>query len=239
MQYIMMPLDAHYDSGFGAIAESFRDAALALKKAVPNPAFFDHLPQSYLFRHATELFLKSEIVILHRKLKLAYGTEPYKGEPMVLAQGEWKPIHRVHSIGILYEYWKSLINPRLDALKEMTKYKADWTIIDGADDWVKTIEGVDPRSTYSRYPSVRDPREDQAKSSFRAATAEELFPENAPEDRRIMALIIENDDHEFIKGYVNERGVEPDQAYMDALEAMCDMLHAYHAMMRFELTAGF
>ena len=104
MQYIMMPLDAHYDSGFGAIAESFRDAALALKKAVPNPAFFDHLPQSYLFRHATELFLKSEIVILHRKLKLAYGTEPYKGEPMVLAQGEWKPIHRVHSIGILYEY---------------------------------------------------------------------------------------------------------------------------------------
>jgi hypothetical protein len=152
MQYIMLPLDVHYDSGFGAIAESFRDAALALKNAVPKPAFFDHLPQSYLFRHATELFLKSEIVIPHRKLKLDYRTEPCKGAPMVLAQGEWKPIHRVHSIGALYDYWKSLINPRLGELNEMTKYKADWTIIDGADEWVKTIEGVDPRSTIRATP---------------------------------------------------------------------------------------
>jgi hypothetical protein len=80
----------------------------------------------------------------------------------------------------------------------MTKYKADWTIVDGADDWVKTIEGVDPRSTYSCYPSVRDPTEDQTKSPFKAATAEELFPENAPEDRRIMALIVGNDDDDFV-----------------------------------------
>jgi hypothetical protein len=206
---------------------------------VPKPAFFDHLPQSYLLRHATELFLKSEIVIIHRKLKIPYGTEPYNGAPMVGVKGDWMPIHRVHSIGVLYEYWKSLIDPRLDELKEMTKYKADWNILDGADDWVATIEGVDPRSTYSRYPSVRDPTEDQTKSPFKAALAEELFPENASDERRIMALIIENDDHEFVRAYMNEKGTEPDDAYMHALESMCDMLNNYHAMMRFELTSGF
>jgi hypothetical protein len=239
MQYIMMPLDAHYDSGFGAIAVSFRDAALALRKTVPKPAFFDHLPQSYLFRHATELFLKSGIVILHRKLKLPYGTEPYNGAPMVGVKGEWRPLHRVHSVGVLYEYWKSLIDPRLEELKEMTKYKTDWRIVDGAGDWIATIESVDPRSTYSRYPSVRDPAEDQSKSPFKAVSAEELFPKNVSDGRRVMALIIENDDHEFVGAYINDKGPEPDDAYMDALECICEMLNSYHAMMRFELTGGF
>jgi hypothetical protein len=61
----------------------------------------------------------------------------------------------------------------------------------------------------------------------------------APEDRRIMALIVENHDREFVRGYMHERGVEPDQPYMGAPGAMCEKLHNYHAMMRFELTARF
>ena len=137
-------------------------------------------------------------------------------------------IHRIHSIGILYEHWKFLINPRLNELKDMSKHKPDWTIVDGADEWVKVIDSVDPRSTYSRYPSIRDAEEDQSKSPFKAATAEELFPENSPEDRKIMALVIENADGEFVRAYMNEKGSEPDKEYMAALEAM-----------RFELTSGF
>jgi hypothetical protein len=239
MNYILMPLDAHYDSGFGAVAESFREAAITLRKAAPDPAFFGHLPQTYLFRHSVELFLKSEIIILHRKLRLPFGTHPYDGPPMISDGADWKPIHRVHSIAVLYEHWKSLINPRLDELKEMTKYKADWTINDGADQWIKVIDSVDPRSTYSRYPSVRDATEDQNKSPFKAATAEELFPEGAPEDRKIMALVIENADGEFVRAYMNEKGSKPDKEYMEALEATSEMLFNYHAMMRFELTGGF
>lgn len=238
MNYILMPLDAHYDFGFGAVAESFREAAITLRKAVPDPAFFGHLPQSFLFRHSVELFLKSEIIILHRKLRLPYGTQQHDGSPMIWGGGEWKPIHRVHSIGILYEHWKSLINPRLEELKEMTRYKADWTIDAEADKWVRVIESVDPRSTYSRYPSIRDASEDRTKSPFKAATAEELFPENAPQDRRIMALVIENADGEFVRAYMNEKGSEPDKEYMASLECMCEMLFNYHAM-RFELTDGF
>jgi hypothetical protein len=212
MNYIMMPLDAHYDAGFGAVAEAFREAATTLRKAVPDPSFFGHLPQSFLFRHSVELFLKSEIIILHRKLRLPYGTQPHDGPPMISDSGKWKTIHRLHSIGALYKHWKSLINPRLNELKEMTKYKADWTINNGADEWGKVIESFDPRSTYSRYPSIRDIVEDRTKSPFKASTAEELFPENAPEDRRIMALVIENADGEFVRAYMNEKGSGPERS---------------------------
>lgn len=108
-----------------------------------------------------------------------------------------------------------------------------------ADDWVKTIEAVDPRSTYSRYPSIRDPREDQAKSPFRQSAVEDLFPPDRPPERKIMALLIENSDGEVVNACLNEKDVEPDAAYMSAPEHLDEMLFNYHAMMRIELTGGF
>jgi hypothetical protein len=239
MQYLMMPLDAHYDLGFGAIAEAFRSSAMKLKEANPEPAFFDHLPLSFLHRHASELFLKSEIVILHRRLRLPYGTEPYNATPMVSVNRGWKPIYNVHSIAVLYAYWKALITPRTEELRDMCKCKPDWTIQPEADEWVRIIEAVDPHSTYSRYPSVRDPLEDKAKSPFKEMTSEKLFPPDRSPERKIMALIIENADGDFVRAYANEKGVEPNGTYMNALEQLNEMLFNYHAMMRFELTGGF
>jgi hypothetical protein len=111
---------------------------------------FGHLPQSYLYRHAVKLFLKSGIVILHRTLHIPYGDHTYGGEPMVPVGGEWKPIHRVHSIAALYEHWKELIAPGAEELKALCKFKPDWTIEAEADTWFSTIEKSDPRNTYSR-----------------------------------------------------------------------------------------
>ncbi len=54
-----------------------------------------------------------------------------------------------------------------------------------------------------------------------------------------MALLIENADHEVTKAYVSTKGEVQDKEYMEALEAMADMLNNYHAMMGFELTGGF
>ena len=218
IQYMMMPLDEQYDGGFGAIAQAFETAAIELRKANPKPAFFEHLPQSFLYRHAVELFLKSEIVILHKKLKIPYGTEPHDKAPMISVNGEWKPIHKVHSISTLYEHWKSLIAPRTDELREMCKYKPEWTIPPEADEWTKTIETTDPRSTYSRYPSLRNPIEDRTKSPLKNTAPDDLFPPDRPEETKIMALVIENKDGEFVKAYVNEKDVNPDDAYMSALE---------------------
>ena len=239
MNYFLMPLDAHADSGFGAIAEAFRDAAKTLREAKPKAAFFEHLPQSFLFRHAVELFLKSEIVILHRKLSLPYGTKTPDDIPMIQEGSKWIPMFRVHSIGVLFSHWRSLIDSRLNELKDMTKYKCDWTVDSGADQWASVIDAIDPRSTYSRYPSMRDPDEDRSKSPFKETAKEDLFPQNAPPERAIMALVVEDQDREFVRAYVNEKNEEQDKEYLTALESMCEMLFNYHAMMRFELTDGF
>lgn len=197
MNYLLMPLDAHSDSGFGAIAEAFREAAKTLREAKPQAAFFEHLPQSFLFRHAVELFLKSEIVILHRKLKLPYGNEAFDGIPMIQEGSKWTPMFRVHSIGVLFAHWRSLIDPRLNELKDMTRYKCDWTVDPEADQWVSVIDATDPRSTYSRYPSMRDPNEDRSKSPFKETAEEDVFPTDAPPGRAIMALIVENQDRDL------------------------------------------
>jgi hypothetical protein len=46
---MMLPLDRHFDSGFGAVADSFKDAADTLDSARENaPTLNDHLPISYV-----------------------------------------------------------------------------------------------------------------------------------------------------------------------------------------------
>jgi hypothetical protein len=232
MQYIMMPLDAHYDSGFGAIADAFHGSALTLK--TDKPSFFEHLPQNFLFRHAIELYLKSGIVILHRKLKLPFGTQPYNAEPMVLTGGEWKPIRTVHSIGALYSHWKETMEPRAEELKALCKHETDWVPPPEMSKWIELVEATDPKSTYFRYPSTRDPKEDQAKSPFKEIGARGLV---AAEGKFIKALVIENEDREFVRGYVLDEDSEKESNA--ALMELSNLLYCFHAMMRMELTGGF
>ena len=98
MFYMMLPLDRHFDSGFGAVADSFKDAADTLDSTRENtPTLNDHLPISYLYRHAIELYLKSAIIIFHRKLNIPYGDTPASGEPKILDGAKWKPMYQICS----------------------------------------------------------------------------------------------------------------------------------------------
>lgn len=70
MQYLLTPLHAQFDSGFGATGNAFKDAAGFLdgdKEANKDNLFNANLPVNFLYRHAIELFLKSAIVIFHRR----------------------------------------------------------------------------------------------------------------------------------------------------------------------------
>lgn len=77
--YMLAPLSEHYDDGFGAVGDAFSNAAKALNKrnAGDGSTSLDDLPEIYLLRHAVELFLKSGIIIMHRRLRLRYGSEPH------------------------------------------------------------------------------------------------------------------------------------------------------------------
>jgi hypothetical protein len=67
MQYMLMPLEAHFDGGLGATGDAFEEAAKKLaESAAELPSSHPHLPINFLHRHAVELYLKSMIVVMHR-----------------------------------------------------------------------------------------------------------------------------------------------------------------------------
>jgi len=235
MQYIMAPLEHHYDYGFGATGEAFLRAAVTLSKQEGPKLFLEHLPQNFLLRHAIELFLKSGIVIIHRKLKLPFGGRSHTSMPMVHVAGEWKPFYRVHSVAELYEHWKALITENAAKLKSFCKYNADWTVPPELDAWIVTIEKTDPQSTYYRYPTTRDAEGDKKKSSFKEKTLEQLFPPDRPEEQKVRALVVENEAGEFVRAYALDEST--DRESTDALSA-AELLSNFHAMMRIEITGG-
>lgn len=114
--YLLTPLNKHYDYGFGATADSFMDAAKLLANTTPREQGLNqHLPVRFLYRHATERYLKSGIIIFHRKFKLNFGGLSHDGEPKVRVKNRWKQMYSIHSIGALYEYLAlpSRATPRL------------------------------------------------------------------------------------------------------------------------------
>jgi hypothetical protein len=236
VQYIMMPLDEHSDDGFGATAEAFFRAALVLRDKDERHLFFEHLPQNYLLRHAMELFLKSGIIIIHRKLKIPFGDQPSTAQPKVPVESEWVPFYRVHSIAALYEHWKSLINSNLEILKNLCEFKPDWTVDPQFDDCISFIEKTDPNSTYYRYPSNRDPNEDKNKSPFKETAKDDIFPADLPPDKKVKAFVIEDKNREFVRAFVLDDKTEKDAT--EALLKGAEILNNYHAMMRIELTGG-
>lgn len=236
MQYLMAPLDAHYDNGFGAIAEAFLRAAEDLTKREDPKTFFEHLPEGFLLRHAIELYLKSGIIIMHRRLRLPFGPDANTPEPMLQAGGDWKPLYKSHGIADLYGYWKSLITTHEVQLRGLCKFPADWSIPKELDDWMGLINKADPRSTYFRYPISHDPAIDKMKSPYKVTPVEGLFPADLPEGKKVHALIVKDEDDQLVQAYVLDESTNRD--VLDALWKGARMLGDFHAMMRFELTGG-
>src|SRR5690606_28344874 len=100
MHYLFMPLDQHFDKGFGATGQAFKLAGDLVLQGPPSQVINVQLPACFLYRHAIELFLKSMIVTLHRGLKIPYGENDSDGPASVLSNGAWKPIHQVHSVAL-------------------------------------------------------------------------------------------------------------------------------------------
>src|ERR1700733_4617149 len=127
--YMLAPLSEHYDDGFGAIGDAFRNAAQTLRKTNGGDgrASLDDLPEIYLLRHAVELFLKSGIIIMHRRLRVRYGSEPHTSStPMMrTASGKWKPRLTPHDIPDLYGYWKELVVGNKDTLIKLMPHATE------------------------------------------------------------------------------------------------------------------
>lgn len=122
-------------------------------------------------------------------------------------------------------------------LQENTK--CDWTFDDDNKTHVRLIHDGDPRSTFFRYPTTKNLAADVDKSAMQEFTSkdlEELFARPKEDQKKVFAMIVENDDKEFVRGYMfdDERGKELSAA-LRAFSTTCDNLHA---ALRMEMCGG-
>lgn len=234
MLYILLPLDQHYDSGFGAVADSFKDAADSLNDPTKPSAFSSHLPVSFLYRHAIELYLKSAIITLHRKFSIPYGEAPSSNEPSVMVGQRRKPLYNVHGLGPLYAELRALLNQEADALAQVPC--TDWTLPLELDEWIAAIEVTDSSSTYFRYPVTKDADLDGKKSTMQREEATKLFERMHSGGPPVKALLMVNDDYEVVDSFTHDDSNA--KALMTILKEASEVFHGLHAMMSYTLAGG-
>lgn len=60
------------------------------------------------------------IVVMHRALGIPYnvdGTNPPYGTPLTVVNGKLKPLHRVHSVAVLWKHVRALFRTQAEPLK--------------------------------------------------------------------------------------------------------------------------
>lgn len=236
MNYLLTPFDQHFDLGFGAVANSFKyagDAVLSPQSDSPN--LNKYLPASYLHRHAIELYLKSGIIIFHKKFQLPYGEEPFHSEPKVQIGVKWRRMYDVHGLLDLYRYFCVLVSDRAAYLSEHTRLE-DWSFPPELNDWIAKIDATDWSSTFWRYPVTKHPSHDQNKSINKEGDWESLIEGMAERSTPLKAVLVVNENQEVVKAFQHDD--ELAQAMTGALQNAVDFFYACHAAMRAELTDG-
>ena len=242
--YLMTGIEMHPDKGFGITADAYYKSA----KHLMNNHFEDYnvtpqaeMPQNFLFRHAIELYLKSLIIIFHRKLKIEYGSVPYNSEePEVLAEGKWRKLYSCHFIDKLYDYWlNNLLLPCIEQLKKAAP-SADWQENKGISDLISVVCKYDQDSSYFRYPITKSNNLDHKKytmQKFKASKLGEFINEiqetkNESKNGTFTMLVVDEEDN-ITKAFKNNENVLSD--VRDALDKIAFYFNCIHIMTRVTL----
>jgi hypothetical protein len=178
VMYLFSPLDQHYDKGFGAVADSFYDAAITLKEQYHRSRSNGHLPICYLFRHSIELFLKGSIIIVHQGLNIPYGDKLCTSEPTLPGLDkkgniEQKKIYNIHDVNVLYKYLSGLLDEKK---AELDNIYCVWRFSDDFAQKVEQLEKMDSSSAYFRYPKDKKTfTYEKDKSAFKETTVEDVM----------------------------------------------------------------
>ena len=238
MHYFLTPLHTHIDFGFGATGDAFKNAADTLEGALPERGgiFNEQLPINYLRRHAIELFLKSAIVIVHRRLGLPYGPVPDSGEPYALVDGQWISFTRLHSVKRLWSYLSALFIEQKKFFDNIKR--VDWTFPMEVDAWIDEIEAKDPRSTFFRYPNPRDAATDAPKAVMAASTTNEIMARLATEEReqKELILLMKNKAGDITHGYYYAG--DQQASFNSVLKKCSEIFSGMHIALRVEVCGG-
>jgi hypothetical protein len=238
---MFMPLDRHYDDGLWATGEAFKDAAQKLSSEHEGKMSFmnAHLPINFLYRHATELFLKSAIVTVHRYFTLPSGDGSHQREPLIKIDGKWRPLHRTHSLKTLLTELDRILTENMDKMKVLTPN--DWGCPAELIAWIDVIEAADGRSTYFRYPKSKGPTVDAEKSSFLPADPEKLVAEmreRAESGKKGKVVLgLKDDDENIVKAFAMDEN--PLAELREALVKAAEMMSGCAIGLNEELVKGY
>ncbi len=223
-EHMFMPLSRHADDGLGAVGRAFHEAAVSLRKMKCEGGAgwtHGHLPINFLYRHSIELFLKSMIVVIHRRLRLPSESNEYDPIPKISVGDSWKSIYCVHSTRALFDTMKNMVTSQKESLSKIAR--TDWADIPHKlEDWIDTIDKVDPISTVFRYPSTRAPEIDAQKSSFKPMDPVELSRRMRMDGPGQFALVMVDQDANVIESFVLDD--QPLPELRDALEKASETL---------------
>lgn len=223
-EHMFMPLSRHADDGLGAVGCVFYRAADYLRKMKCDGGAawtHGHLPINFLYRHSIELFLKSMIVVIHRRLRLSSENGEYDPTPKIGVGGSWKPIYCVHSTRALFDAMRNMVTSHREPLSKIAK--TNWADIPHElEDWIDTIDKVDHTSTVFRYPSTRTPEIDTQKSSFKPMDPLELSGRMRMDGPGQFALVMVDQDANVLESFVLDDKPLPE--FRDALERASETL---------------
>ncbi len=231
---MLMPLDQHFDGGLGATGRSFEESANLLSASSASKDI--RLPICFLYRHAIELYLKSVIVVMHRALKVPYGSTPYDGSAHVIVDGKWLPIYRVHSVAILWSHALGLIRDSKSALEE--RCKTDWQAV--PEELIRSIEEIeliDGSSTFFRYPDNRRPDAEQMKSMWKEKGLDSVQFGVPPEAKPTKLFLLVDQDDQISQAF--EYDDDTLSEVVKLLKGTAEILSGLHFGLRVELAGGF
>jgi hypothetical protein len=135
------------------LAGLFKTLRINCGRAITRPVragCMGHLPINYLYRHAIELYLKSMIIVAHRRLRLPSTDGAYEPIPKIKVVNNFKKIHNVHGIQALYDEMKRIFVTNRDLIAKIAK--TDWTKI--PEDLETSIATVGKRRSWKHGLSI-------------------------------------------------------------------------------------
>lgn len=226
MLWLLTPFDRHSDGGFGAIATAFRSSAEALMVAEKDSLHHRELPICFLLRHAAELFLKSTLVVSHRAF--APNSQNY---PAIQVNGKAKPLTNVHALGALYSGLVATLTENRIVLAQ--RARTNWLPTPPElDEAIATIDRMDARGVFFRYPTERN----AAKSANKPISPAELAAWDMGQQGYLKAFLVLDDADEIVEAYKYDPNLLTEE--LNILAVACEWLNCYHVGLRMELAGG-
>jgi len=130
---------------------------------------------------------------------------------------------------------KTLLLEQKAALDSITR--VEWGLSAEVDTWIDTIERLDPRSTFFRYPNPWESQMDAPKAVMTEAAEEEIVEQmkQNPEKKQFV-LLLENDEREVTRSYYYAGSALAE--FSRVLKEAADHFYGLHTAPRVEVCHG-